>query len=67
MIREIIKNWFTARDNISYSLTKLIGVSAGIAMVFNFVGNDSQDYGGFGTGIGLIMAALAAKYLVEEK
>lgn len=66
-MREVIRNWFTARDNISYSLTKLIGVAGGVAMVFNFIVKGSDDFQGFGTGIGLIMAALAAKYFVEEK
>lgn len=66
MIR-ILKDWATARDGISFSLTKLLGISAGVAMIYNFVANGSADYSGFGTGIGLLMAALAAKYFVEDK
>lgn len=66
-MKTIIKNWFTARDNLTFSMTKLLGISAGASMVFNFVTHHSLDYQGFGTGIGLIMAALAAKYFVEDK
>ena len=63
---KLIQDWFTARNGIDYSLTKILGMSAGIAMVYNFVSNESGDYSGFGTGIGLVMAALAAKYLAEK-
>lgn len=64
---QILKDWATARDGISFSLTKLLGVSGGVAMIYNFVANASADYSGFGTGIGLLMAALAVKYAVEDK
>lgn len=57
---------FTARNGVDYSLTKLIGIAAGVAMIYQFVASESGDYSGFGTGIGLIMAALAAKYVAEK-
>ena len=62
----IIKNIFTARDNATYSLTKLVGLSGTITMIVQFVKSDSGDYMGFGAGIALMMAALAGKYFVEQ-
>ena len=66
-MNEFMKNIFTARDGISYSLTKIVGIAAAVAMVVNFIRLASTDYGGFGTGISFLMAALAAKYFVEDK
>lgn len=66
-MNEFLKNIFTARDGLSYSLTKLVGIAAAIAMVVNFIRLASTDFGGFGTGIALLMTALAAKYYVEDK
>lgn len=66
-LTQLLTDLFTAKNGIDYSLTKLIGLSAGVAMIYNFVAAESGDYSGFGTGIGLIMAALAAKYLAEAK
>jgi len=63
---KLIQDWFTARNGTDYSLTKILGMSAGAAMIYNFVANESGDYSGFGTGIGLVMAALAAKYFAEK-
>jgi hypothetical protein len=63
----IIKDWFTARNGIDWSLTKLVGIAASLAMVANFLRTSSVDFQGFGTGISLLMAALAAKYFVEDK
>jgi len=66
-IARLLNDLFTAKNGIDYSLTKLLGVSAGVAMIYNFVHTESGDYSGFGTGIGLVMAALAAKYFAESK
>lgn len=66
-MKEFLKNIFTAKDNVSYSLSKLLGISGGAAMVFNFVKVGSTDYQGFGTGVSLLIAALAAKYFAESK
>lgn len=66
-MKEFLKNIFTAKDNVSYSLSKLLGISGGAAMVFNFVKAGSIDFQGFGTGVSLLIAALAAKYLAEGK
>ena len=63
----IIKDWFTARNGIDWSSTKLVGLAGAIAMIVNFIRLSSSDFGGFGTGISLLMAALAAKYFVEDK
>jgi len=63
----IINNIFTARDNQSVSLTKLVGIGAAITMCYKFAISDSADFIGFGTGISLLMAALAAKYMVEKE
>lgn len=62
-----LKDWLTAKNGIDYSLTKSLGIGAGVAMIFNFVSEGSVDFSGFGTGIGLLMGALAAKYFVESK
>ena len=66
-MKEFMKNIFTSKDNVSYSLSKLLSISGGAAMVFNFVKTGSIDFQGFGTGISLLIAALAAKYYVEGK
>lgn len=66
-MKEFLKNVFTARDNVSYSLSKLLGISGGAAMVFNFIKVGSVDFQGFGTGVSLLIAALAAKYFAEGK
>lgn len=63
----IINNIFTARDNESVSLTKLVGIGAAITMCYKFATGDSSDFSGFGTGISLLMAALAAKYMAEKE
>lgn len=63
----IINNIFTARDNQSVSLTKLVGIGAAITMCYKFATGDSADYSGFGTGIALLMTALAAKYMAEKE
>lgn len=62
-----LKNIFTARDNESFSLTKLIGIGGGTSMIYNFLSTSSDAFQDFGIGIGAIMAALAAKYHVEDK
>ena len=66
-MNDFLKNIFTAKDNVSYSLSKLLGISGGAAMVFNFVKSGSLDFQGFGTGVSLLIAALAAKYYAESK
>ena len=63
----IINNIFTARDNESVSLTKLVGIAGAITMCYKFATGDSTDFSGFGTGVSLLMAALAAKYMVEKE
>lgn len=66
-MNNFFKNVLTARDNISFSLTKLVGISAAVAMVVNFIRLGSVDFDGFGVGMAALMAALAAKYFVEDK
>ena len=63
---DIIKNWFTSRDNITYSFTKLLGASAGVTMIYKFFSMAVPDFIGFGAGIAGIIAALAVKYAVED-
>lgn len=67
LIKTLLQHWFTARDNTSYSFTKLLGSVGGGSMIYKFITNASPtpDYVGFGAGVAAIMAALAAKYLVE--
>lgn len=57
----------TARDNESFSLTKIIAIATVSAMLFNFVRVGSIDFTGLGIGVTGIIAAMAAKYHVEEK
>jgi len=57
---------FTARDNTTFSLTKLLAMLAGLAMVCNFIRAVSVDFQGFGIGIAAMIAALAAKYATEK-
>jgi len=61
----ILKDWFTQRDNISYSLTKLIGISAFISATYKFCESASPDFVGYATLTSGIMAALAVKYYAE--
>ena len=63
----ILKDWFTARNGVDFSLTKLISIATAIVMMVQFVRTGSIDFQGFGIAIGAIVAALAAKYHVEEK
>ncbi len=64
---DMLKNWFTSRDNLTYSFTKLLGASAGVTMICKFSTMVVPDFVGFGVGISGIIAALAIKYAVEEK
>ena len=63
----IIKDWFTARNGKDWSLTKLYGTLAITAMIFNFLRAGSVDFQGFGIAAAALIAALAAKYAVENK
>ena len=63
---EILKHWATARDGVSWSLTKLFAISAVATMVYKFIVDMSPDYIGFSGGVAAIISALAAKYYVEE-
>lgn len=66
-MKNLIKHWFTARDGVSWSLTKLYGTLALSALVFNFLRTGSVDFSGFGLAVAALIAALAAKYAVEDK
>lgn len=60
-----LKNIVTARNNVDYSLTKLLGIAGGVTMIFKFMQTSTPDFQGFGAGIALLMAALAAKFVAE--
>lgn len=66
-MKNILMNWLTARDNESFSLTKLIAIAGVTTMCYNFVINGSADFQGFGLALTGIIAAMAAKYHVEGK
>lgn len=66
-MREIVKHLLTARDGVSFSLTKAVVIMAVVAMIYNFVWHDSVDFNGFGLGVAAVMAILTAKYFVEDK
>lgn len=64
---QFLKNILTARDNESYSLTKLVAIGAAVTMIIKFYQSATPDFQAFGTGVALMMAALAGKYFVEDK
>jgi hypothetical protein len=64
---EILNHYATARDGISYSLTKAAGMCGVGAVTYNFVRSGSADYQGYGLAISGLMVALAIKYAVEDK
>ena len=66
-MKQLIKDWATARNGNDFSLTKLFASLGAAAMVINFILERSVDFQGFGIGLGAMIAALAAKYAVEEK
>jgi len=68
LLKAVVGNVFTARNNLDYSLTKLLGIVAGGEMIYKFAMMDkivAADIQSFGIGIAAVMAALAAKYYVE--
>lgn len=66
-MKDFFQHLFTARDNESFSLTKVIAIVTVVAMIVNFIRVESVDFTGLGIGVTGIIAALAAKYHVEEK
>jgi hypothetical protein len=64
---DFFKNIFTARDNSTFSLSKLIAIGSAGAMIGEFIYKGSVDFQGFGIGITAIVGSLAAKYFVEDK
>lgn len=64
---KIIIDWFTARNGIDFSLTKLLSTAAAITMMVQFIRTGSVDFQGFGIAVSTIVASLAAKYYVEGK
>lgn len=66
-IRQIIKDWFTARNGVDYSLTKLAFIAASSTMIYKFGISDVPDYVGFAGGYTAMLAAMGYKYSVESK
>ena len=66
-MKDFFQHLITARDNESFSLTKVIAIVTVAAMIVNFIRVESVDFTGLGIGVTGIIAALAAKYHVEEK
>lgn len=66
-MKQLIKDWATARNGQDFSLTKLFASLGAFAMILNFLLTRSVDFQGLGIGVGAMIAALAAKYAVEEK
>ncbi|MDD4913281.1 MAG: hypothetical protein PHP57_13390 [Sideroxydans sp.] len=66
-MKQILINWLTARDNQSYSLTKLIAIAGVSTMCYNFVHTGSVDFQGFGIALTGIIAAMAVKYHTEKE
>jgi len=66
-LTEIFTHLFTARNGVDYSLTKLFGITAASSLTYNFIHSASSDFTGYGIAMTGVMAAMAAKYMVEEK
>lgn len=61
-----IKDIFTARNGIDWSLCKLLSVIGGGTMIYKFGVSLTPDFLGFASGLSLIVASLAGKYYVES-
>lgn len=66
-MKKLLTEWFTQKDNLTWSATKMLAISSGITMMAKFLLTPVPDYLGFGSGMALLIAALAGKYLVEAK
>jgi hypothetical protein len=64
---DYIKHILTARNGEAFSLTKIISIVTVITMLVNFIRVQSVDFTGLGIAVTGIIAALAAKYHVEDK
>lgn len=62
-----LKHLLTARNGNDWSFTKLAGACTVGVMLFNFVKVASVDFSGLGLAVGGVLAAMAAKYHVENK
>lgn len=67
VMNQFVKDLGTARNGQDWSLTKLFATLGSLAMVINFVRAESVDFQGLGIGLGAMIAAMAAKYAVEER
>ena len=65
VVKKFCNDVLTARDNVSYSMSKVVGISAGVALVEKYSSSPAADPVAFATSIGIIMGALAVKYAVE--
>ena len=61
-----LKNVLTSRDNLTYSMTKIMAASGTAALIYNFVTLHSSDFQGFAVGMSAMVTSLAAKYYVEK-
>jgi hypothetical protein len=61
-----LKNIFTARDNETFSLSKVIAIGGAVAMIGEFLYKGSVDFQGLGIGLTGLIGSLAAKYYVEK-
>jgi hypothetical protein len=66
-MKQMLKDWLTARNGDDFSLTKLIIIATVATMLYGFIKTGSVDYQGLAIGITALCAALVAKYHVEEK
>lgn len=57
----------TSRDNATFSASKLIGISAAFAAIYEFLHLGSADFAGFCGGIALLIGAYAAKNFTDAK
>lgn len=67
MLTQFLKNILTARDNETYSITKVWVSAAAAAMIYRFVTEPTVNYYEFGVGFGVLLAVLVGKYFVEDK
>jgi len=63
---QLIKHWFTERDNATFCVVRSLLASGGVAMIYNFIASGSHDFMGLGGGLSAIGASIAMKNLTEK-
>ena len=62
---EILKHWFTEKDNTTFCVVRMLLTSGGTVMIYKFT-TMGGDFQAFGLGLAGIGAAIAAKNATES-